>query len=88
MIIVSVYDCYMVTHIPTTIINAPSILPIIFDFWYPKKVVVSGVVKGSKKTTIPINTIPAPITKSLLDRTPQSIIKKPIIIPAIKYLIL
>ena len=47
----------MVTHIPTTIINAPSILPIIFDFWYPKKVVVSGVVKGSKKTTIPINTI-------------------------------
>ena len=32
----------------------PDILPANFDFWYPRKLIVSGVVYGNKTTSIPI----------------------------------
>lgn len=44
----------------------PNILPTNFDFRYPKKVFVSGVVNGNKTTSIPITTIPSPIMKEQL----------------------
>ena len=53
-------------HTPTTISNIPDILPANFDFLYPRKFIVSGVVNGNKTTSIPITIIPIPIMKTLL----------------------
>ena len=41
--------------------NIPDILPASFDFRYPKKAVVSGVVNGSTTRSIPNAVIPAPV---------------------------
>ena len=46
----------------------PNNLPASFDFWYPKSDTVSGVVKGSKTTSIPITIIPIPIAEVRLLR--------------------
>ena len=54
------------THIPTAINTIPAILPAVFALLYPKKAMVSGVVNGSKKTTIPIIITPIPTIKRSL----------------------
>ena len=41
----------------------PNNLPTSFAFWYPKSSAVSGVVNGSKTTSIPITIIPIPIAE-------------------------
>lgn len=46
----------------------PNNLPTSFAFWYPKSSAVSGVVNGSKTTSIPITIIPIPIAEARLLR--------------------
>ena len=46
----------------------PNNLPTSFAFWYPKSSAVSGVVNGSKTTSIPITIIPIPIAEALFTK--------------------
>ena len=76
------------THIPTAINTIPAILPAIFALLYPKKAMVSGVVNGSKKTTIPIIITPIPTIKTLFVNALTAMTNSPKTIPPAKYLIL